>query len=165
VEQFLPAAREKGIEIRLEPPGYAAGPVTASVAGPASAAAANPASTPITANPVTGDYNRLMQVFINLISNGVKYTGQGAVTIRAALFPEHYEVSVTDTGIGIGGEELPRVFDRFYRTALSRSRGSEGSGIGLSIAKTIVEAHGGTITVESEIGRGSVFRVRLPLQE
>jgi signal transduction histidine kinase len=112
---------------------------------------------------INADYDRLMQVFINLISNAVKYTDKGSITVRAVpLSSNGYrcEVSVTDTGIGILPQDLERVFGRFYRTDASRSRGSGGAGIGLSIAQAIVAAHNGKIWAEGG-ETGTVFRVRV----
>ncbi|HEV2131856.1 MAG TPA: ATP-binding protein [Longimicrobiaceae bacterium] len=117
---------------------------------------------------VVGAPGPLRQVFLNLVGNAVKFTEAGSVVIRAreeatsSTHPRRWvEVSVTDTGPGIPAQELPRVFDRFYRG--DAARGHEGgSGLGLAIARLIVEQHGGTIAAESEPGRGSTFRVRLP---
>jgi signal transduction histidine kinase len=99
-----------------------------------------------------------MQVFINIISNAVKYSDEGSITVTAAPDGGRYEVSVSDTGIGIPQADLERVFDRFYRTGVSRGRGTGGSGIGLSIVRTIVAAHGGSVRAESGV-QGTVFRV------
>ncbi|MBI4485378.1 MAG: HAMP domain-containing histidine kinase [Acidobacteria bacterium] len=105
----------------------------------------------------------LKQVLLNLGDNAVKYTGPGG-RIRLALRGQGLEavLTVSDTGIGIPPEDLPRVFDRFYRAFGSDAR-SRGTGLGLAIAKRIVEAHGGSITADSDLGRGSTFTVRLPL--
>jgi signal transduction histidine kinase len=161
-EQFMPAAREKGIELRLL----------------------------LCETPIFADYDRIKQVFINLLSNALKYTDSGSITVginkegeasppapagadapssasplsggsspRSAP-PAAWEAFVADTGIGIAPGGLPHVFERFYRTDKSRSRCSGGAGIGLAIAAAIVRAHGGTISAESA-GTGSVFRVRI----
>ncbi len=109
------------------------------------------------------DKNRLSQVVANLLSNAVKYTPEGG-----AIGIEVYEtdrlgiVKVTDTGIGIPETELPLIFERFYRTDKSRNRKSGGAGIGLAIVKSIVNAHGGTVTVESIKEQGSCFTVSIP---
>jgi signal transduction histidine kinase len=97
------------------------------------------------------------------VSNAVKFTEHGAVTIVARDEPasEFAEISVSDTGRGIAPDEISQVFERFYQG--DTSRGSDGGfGLGLAIARLIVEQHGGTIDVQSESGRGSTFRVRLP---
>lgn len=105
------------------------------------------------------DEDRLRQVLINLIGNALQYTPAGGqVTVTARRYGDEVQVSVKDTGIGIATEDLPHLFDRFYRADRSRSRVSGGSGIGLTIAKHLIEAHGGTIWVESEgDGKGSIF--------
>jgi two-component system, OmpR family, sensor histidine kinase BaeS len=109
------------------------------------------------------DEDKVCQIFINLLSNALKYTPtQGQVDIKLYRSEKFVEVRVWDTGIGIGSEDLPYIFDRFYRTDKSRTRISGGSGIGLAIVKAIVEAHDGDIRVASEPGRGSTFIVILP---
>jgi signal transduction histidine kinase len=152
-EQFRTAADEKGIGIQLK----------------------------LRESPITADYDRLKQVFINLVSNAVKYTDRGGITIAIAeitggavkgngpLPPSGWEVTVADTGIGIPADDLPHIFERLYRSDKSRSRGTGGAGIGLAIAAAIVHAHGGTISAESPgeetagpgAPPGTVFRVRL----
>ncbi|MGD0210208.1 MAG: ATP-binding protein [Desulfomonilia bacterium] len=88
---------------------------------------------------------------INLLSNALKFTPRGGtVSVRVSDGAEGVRIDVADTGIGISAEDLPRVFERFYRADSSRSRATGGAGIGLSIAKAIVEAHGGSIRVKSE---------------
>jgi signal transduction histidine kinase len=109
-----------------------------------------------------GDYDRLTQVFINLISNAVKYTDQGSVTVTITETQEYCEVKVADTGICMEAEELLHIFERFFRSDKSRSRNTGGAGIGLTIVQTIVNAHGGRVGAESEAGKGSVFTVLLP---
>jgi signal transduction histidine kinase len=178
VEQFRPAAVEKGVEIHLD----------------------------LRESPVNADYDRIKQVFINLLSNAVKYTDSGRISVgiselsgcpevgesrgnlaagpplpagstlhRASHSPSsssskapprlRWEVTVADTGIGIPGNELVRIFERLYRTDKSRNRSTGGAGIGLAVAAAIVRAHGGTVSAESPNGAsgdsGSVFRVRL----
>jgi two-component system phosphate regulon sensor histidine kinase PhoR len=115
--------------------------------------------------PILADPDRLVQVLMNLVRNAVTYTPEGGlVSVEArADGPDAVALSVADTGIGIPPEDLDRVFDRFYRTDASRARSTGGFGLGLSIARDLVEAMGGTITVESEVGAGSRFTVRLPV--
>ncbi|MDR2661811.1 MAG: hypothetical protein LBC31_02305, partial [Treponema sp.] len=140
-DQFRAAAREKGIALNLD----------------------------LAPCPVSADYDRLKQVFINILSNAVKYTDRGGITVtlKGEKPPETLRVSagttrspagtlrapvavyIADTGIGIPEEDRPRIFDRFYRSDKSRARSTGGAGIGLAIAAAIVAAHGGTITVES----------------
>ena len=117
---------------------------------------------------VEGAAGPLRQVFLNLVSNGVKFTETGSVTITAqraggAGEGGWAEVRVRDTGVGIAPEEAPRVFDRFYRADAARER-SGGTGLGLAIARLIVEQHGGRIDLWSEPGVGSEFRVLLPVR-
>ena len=114
---------------------------------------------------VLADADRLTQVMMNLVRNAVSYTLEGGlVSIEAqAEGPGQVALTVADTGIGIPREDLDRVFDRFYRTDASRTRSTGGFGLGLAIARDLVEAMGGTITVESEIGTGSRFTVHLPV--
>ena len=107
--------------------------------------------------------DQIEQVLLNLIDNAIKYTpAGGSVEIGVERSPGSVAVSVSDTGIGIMREHLPRIFERFYRVDKARSRRSGGTGLGLSIVKHIVEAHGGRVTVESEYGRGSTFTFTLP---
>lgn len=113
---------------------------------------------------VLGDSDRLKQLFLNLVSNGLKYTPEGGrVTLSQIRDSEWVRVDVTDTGIGIPAEDLPHIFDRFYRVDKARSRAMGGTGLGLSIARWIAEAHGGKLSVTSEPGQGSTFSVSLPL--
>jgi two-component system phosphate regulon sensor histidine kinase PhoR len=133
---------------------------------------------PATLPPLLGDEERLGQVFSNLLDNAIKYTPeQGTITIRAELSkaevgvggappagppPTMVEVIVEDTGMGIPPQDLPRIFERFYRVDKARSRELGGTGLGLSIVKHLVEGHGGTVWAESQ-GKGSRFVIRLPL--
>jgi two-component system phosphate regulon sensor histidine kinase PhoR len=102
-------------------------------------------------------------VLTNLVRNAITHTPQGgAVAVQAGdLGPDHVEITVSDTGVGIPPEELPRIFERFYRSDASRTRDSGGFGLGLAIAKDLVEAMGGTIGVTSDVGLGTTFRVTL----
>jgi signal transduction histidine kinase len=94
------------------------------------------------------------------VSNAIKYTDEGSVVLRARRIEGegHCEVTITDTGIGIPKEDLPHIFERFYRTDKSRSRATGGSGVGLTIAAAIVQAHGGTLRAKSD-STGSCFTV------
>ncbi len=113
--------------------------------------------------PVNGDGNNLEGVFTNLISNAIKYTPEGGeITIRVRAEGKNVRVEVSDTGIGISKENLSRIFDRFYRVKSEKTREIVGTGLGLCIVKHIVEAHLGTISIESEEGGGSTFTVVLP---
>jgi len=115
---------------------------------------------------VSTDWQRVQQVLHNLLENAVAYTGRGGtITVTAAKQGDWVEVSVSDTGEGIPAEDLPNIFERFYRVDKSRAKVTGGSGLGLTIAKRLVEAHGGTITVQSELGKGSRFSFTLPIAE
>ncbi len=114
--------------------------------------------------PVRADRRRIAQVVHNLVANALRYTPPGGrITLRASETPPGgVAVDIEDTGSGIAAAHLPHLFDRFYRVDPSRTRETGGSGLGLTIAKRIVEAHGGSMEVESELGRGSRFRFTLP---
>jgi two-component system phosphate regulon sensor histidine kinase PhoR len=137
IDEMRPAAERKRIDLRLES------------SGPEGLKA-------------YGDRDRLKQVLINLIDNAIKYTETGG-TVRCAAAEEGGKcwVSVSDTGVGIAAEHLPRIFERFYRVDRDRSRQVGGTGLGLAIVKHIVEAHGGSIAVTSTPGTGSTFTVWL----
>jgi len=112
---------------------------------------------------VSGDRGRLKQVLVNLIDNAIKYTPEGGhVHVALAVHAARARLTVTDTGVGIPAGQLDDIFRRFYR--ISTGRGITGSGLGLSIARSICQAHGGTLTVRSEVGVGSSFSVELPAE-
>jgi len=117
---------------------------------------------------ILGDAGRLEQVFGNLVDNALKHSGldagEGRVVLRAGRGEDVVLCSVTDNGRGIPAEELPRVFERFYRLDKSRVQGETGAGLGLAIGREIVQAHGGRIEVESVEGLGTRFVVELPVQ-
>ena len=111
-----------------------------------------------------GDEARLRELFMNLLDNAIRYTpAPGSVSISLRREGEMAVVAVTDTGVGIPAEEIPFIFERFYRVDKSRSPAEGGTGLGLAICKHIAEAHGGKIEVQSQVGVGSTFSVRLPL--
>jgi signal transduction histidine kinase len=111
---------------------------------------------------VRADPDRLRQVFLNLLTNAVKFTAEGEVNLSGRMEDGAAVVTVSDTGIGINSDFLPLVFDPFRRS--ERAQGYPGLGIGMAISRRIIEAHNGTIEVTSEgPGRGSTFTVRLPL--
>ena len=112
---------------------------------------------------VLGDADRLKQLLINLADNAIKYTpSDGEVKIALERDADWVRVSITDTGVGIPAQDLPKIFDRFYRVDRARSREKGGTGLGLAICKWIVDAHGGKIDVASEVGKGTTFNVSLP---
>jgi heavy metal sensor kinase len=114
---------------------------------------------------VKGDEARLRELFMNLLDNAIRYTpAQGIVSVSLRREGQMAVVAVTDTGVGIPAEDIPFIFERFYRVDKSRSRAEGGSGLGLAICRHIAEAHGGKIEVESQVGVGSTFSVWLPLQ-
>ena len=110
-----------------------------------------------------GDLNRLSQVATNLIANALNYTSTGTVCVRSFGAAQRLGFEVRDTGMGIAPEDLPHLFQRFYRGQRASQSSVRGTGLGLSIVKEIVEAHGGTVEVESQVGVGSTFRVWLPV--
>ncbi len=116
---------------------------------------------------LNGDRDRLKQVLLNLVANAIQYTPQGGdVMMGLARIGGQARIIVRDTGPGISSEDLPYIFDRFYRAEKSRTRSSSpGFGLGLSIAKWIVENHGGMINVESKEGKGTTFAIWLPLEK
>jgi PAS domain S-box-containing protein len=139
IEMMLPQALEKGISLEFKP------------------------HEPLPF--IDADVNNMEGVFTNLISNAVKYTNQGGkVMVRSRVKGGYVQIDVTDTGIGIAREDLAKIFDRFYRVKTEQTRKVIGSGLGLSIVKGVIEAHLGSIEVESEPGKGTTFSVSLPIK-
>jgi two-component system phosphate regulon sensor histidine kinase PhoR len=137
VELLTPAAREKRVEIELR-------------------------EEPVP--PVHGDAGNLERLLLNLLDNAIKYNRpDGKITVRVGRCGTEAVLEVIDSGIGIPPESISRIFERFYRVDKGRAREEGGTGLGLAIVKHIAQAHGGQVDVESRIGRGSTFRVRLPL--
>jgi signal transduction histidine kinase len=137
VEQARPAAKRRGIELTL--------------------------SVPDRPLRIRHDPQRIGQVVTNLVGNALKFTPRGG-SVEVAVRPklEGAEIEVSDTGVGIGASELPHIFDRFYRGTLANEARGSGSGLGLAIVRSIVDMHGGNVTVESRLGKGSRFLVTLP---
>ncbi|MBI5875780.1 MAG: GHKL domain-containing protein, partial [Deltaproteobacteria bacterium] len=135
--QTMPLARYKGVEMKIIKSGKVV---------------------------IIGDMLRVGQLIFNLIDNAIKYTIKGG-RIEISLEQENNWaiITVLDTGLGIAKEDIPYIFDRFYRVDKARTSGEGGVGLGLSICKEIVDAHEGRIEVESEAGKGSIFKVYLPL--
>jgi two-component system, OmpR family, phosphate regulon sensor histidine kinase PhoR len=169
VDELLMLARADANQLSVELRAVEVGPLLESVASALGPLARRERQVTVFCQPspaglwAVADPNRLTQVLQNLVRNGVTHTPQGgAVAVQAAEGgPDHVEVTVSDTGVGIPPEELPRVFERFYRSDASRTRDSGGFGLGLAIAKDLVEAMGGSIGVSSEVGLGTTFRVTL----
>jgi signal transduction histidine kinase len=160
---------ESGVPLRLEPTNIGV-VIEEAVAGLLRVAQAKGIELSIQSPPrlprIPADRDRLKQVFINLLDNAVKYCPEGSkVQVRLQTDGESMVVEVADDGPGIPEEDLPHIFEKMYRVEKERTRAVEGSGLGLSIVKRIVELHGGQIAVESTVGKGTAFRVRLPLAE
>jgi two-component system sensor histidine kinase BaeS len=112
---------------------------------------------------VAGDPARLAQVLDNLLTNALRYTDRGGtVTVAVGNDGDGVTVDISDTGVGIAAEDLPHVFDRFWRADRSRSRATGGSGVGLAVVQRLIAAHGGRIEVDSQAGRGTSFHIWLP---
>mgnify|MGYP003879136683 CR=1 FL=1 len=112
--------------------------------------------------PLFADPQRVRQILLNLVSNAIKFTNKGSVTVRAETDDENVTISVTDTGIGIRAEDIPIIFEEFRQVDGSTTRRYGGTGLGLPISKRLVELHGGQMWVESEVGTGSTFSFTLP---
>ncbi len=135
VDQFRPLARSKNLIIELD--------ATSSVI-------------------IEGESESVHQAISNLLSNAVRYTDQGKISVRLSESEIHAIVEVSDTGIGVSEADKDNIFHRFHRSEESRSREAGGAGLGLSIVKAVLEAHKGSVSVESELGAGSTFIVRFP---
>jgi signal transduction histidine kinase len=160
---------ESGVPLRLEPTNVGV-VVEETVAGLLRVAQAKGIELSIQSPPrlprIRADRHQIKQVFINLLDNAVKYCPEGSeVQVRLETDGEGIVVEVADNGPGIPPEDLPHVFEKMYRVEKESTRSVEGSGLGLSIVKRIVELHGGQIAVESTVGEGTTFRVSLPLAE
>ncbi len=113
---------------------------------------------------VAGDPEALERMVLNLVDNAVKYNRDGgSVSVRLSGEADVAVIEVRDTGYGIPAADLPRIFERFYRVDRGRGRGDGGTGLGLAIVKHAAQLHGGSVEVESRLGEGSLFRVRLPV--
>jgi two-component system sensor histidine kinase VicK len=169
VEELLFLARSDSSPPSLEPETVSVPPLMTDLAGRATVLARERGATVATDIRAEGtlhaDPNRLEQAILILVDNAIKYGPPGGtVTLRSAVTRAgELEITVEDQGPGIPREDLPRVFERFYRVDKARSRRMGGSGLGLPIAKTIVEAHGGHITAESRAGQGTRMSIHLPL--
>jgi len=113
-------------------------------------------------DPFIGDARRFEQVIMNLLSNSIKFTNSGSVMVKCHLIDDHYQIDIVDTGIGIKEEDLSKLFKPFSQVDTGLTRHYEGTGLGLSICKKLVEMMDGTISVKSEIGKGSTFTIIFP---
>jgi len=111
------------------------------------------------------DPDQMEQVLTNLLGNALRYTENGEIKIKIDEDRENITLSVIDSGDGIPEEDLPFVFDRFYKADKARTRGKTGTGIGLAIVANVVRAHGGEVEVDSRLGEGATFRIRLPKKQ
>jgi signal transduction histidine kinase len=111
-----------------------------------------------------GDESRIVQVLYNLIGNAIKFTEQGDIRLSASCKAKKFVIKVADTGPGIPEAEQNRVFEEFHQLDNSATKRKGGTGLGLAISKRIVELHGGRISVQSELGKGSTFRIDLPMR-
>ncbi|MEV7003758.1 SpoIIE family protein phosphatase [Streptomyces sp. NPDC093982] len=118
--------------------------------------------SPPLSEPVSLDREMWEKIILNLLSNALKFTFTGGAQVQVTAAGDRARLTVTDTGTGIPADELPRLFERFYRVRGARSRSHEGSGLGLVLVKDLVEAHGGTVSVESRLGQGTSVTVDLP---
>ncbi len=114
-------------------------------------------------SPVLADSDRLEQVLVNLLGNALIYTEKGSITIKVWTEEQRLWIAIIDTGSGIAPQDLPHVFERFWRSGTARARNSRGSGIGLAISRRLVELQGGGILLESQLGKGTTFKFFLPL--
>jgi signal transduction histidine kinase len=137
IKIMVPLAKDKGIRIEMKLPGK-------------------------NLSSVRGDRSRILQVVLNLLSNAIKFSPHGEIAVEVEEMPDDIKVSVTDTGEGIYPEEREKIFEEFYRIGDGLAGRPEGSGLGLSISKRIIEAHGGKIAVEGKLGEGSTFFFIIP---
>lgn len=115
---------------------------------------------------IEADEEKMRQIFINLLENAIRYSDRGtSIYLNAVIEDDSAVIQVEDKGIGIPQEDLPRILERFYRVNKARSRADGGSGLGLSIVDKLVQQHRGTLHIESELGKGTIVTVRLPLME
>ena len=167
IDQLLTLARAEAGEIRLERAAVDLGALARTICDQLDLVAQAKhvtlqceAAVPV---PVQGDRSWLERLLLNLLDNAIKFTPDGGrVGVRVVRDGSTGRVDVSDTGVGMSAEELPHIFERFYRADPSRTSSTEGVGLGLSLAKWIIDRHGGTIDVTSAPGKGSTFTLRLP---
>jgi two-component system heavy metal sensor histidine kinase CusS len=140
IDFYEPLSQEEGVDLATAAPESNTGPVT-----------------------LKADVDLFRRALSNLISNALHHTPRGGrVTVSARVAGGGVEVEVADSGCGIGPEHLPRIFDRFYRADRARAHHPEGAGLGLPIVKSILDLHGGTVSVRSQLGKGATFTLRFP---
>ena len=122
-------------------------------------------SSPRDSDDLDVDADRIIQVLLNLISNAVKFTKEGTVTVRSEIIDTHFQISVVDQGVGIAKGNLGKVFEKYKQVGEKSEDTQKGTGLGLPISKEIVEYHKGKIWVESTLGEGSTFFFTLPLTQ
>jgi signal transduction histidine kinase len=119
-------------------------------------------NAPPLAEPAYVDREMWEKIVLNLLSNAFKFTFEGTIEVSLRQENGSFQLAVTDTGTGIPADELPRLFERFHRVEGAKGRTHEGTGIGLALVQELTRLHGGSVTVESEYGKGSAFRVSIP---
>jgi signal transduction histidine kinase len=112
---------------------------------------------------ISTDRDKVKQIMLNLLSNAIKYTDEGTITLSAKAADGRVQISVADSGLGIPGTELSKIFDEFHRVDVTSTRGRRGTGLGLTISRRLARALGGDVSVESRLGSGSTFTLDLPL--
>lgn len=170
IEDLLDLSRIESGRMRMQPQEvHLASLVAESLAGLSQKAGAQGTQLEITVPDglqLQVDPSRLAQILINLVDNALKYTpADGLVCVKAIELNEYVRFEISDTGCGMPKADLPRIFERFYRVDKARTRKTGGTGLGLSIVKHIVEAHGGTISVQSTVGEGTTFTFILPKRQ
>jgi len=157
-------SQRRDVNVELLKPGEIAGEVIERLAGSAEKKSIALTNEIPSETRVEADRDSLAQVLVNLVDNAIKYTHEGgSVNVRADRTSGHTAIRVVDNGMGIPSMDLPRVFERFYRVDKARSRESGGTGLGLAIVKHLCEQMGGSVSVKSEVGKGSTFSILLPV--
>jgi two-component system OmpR family sensor kinase len=165
IKQLLLLARSDAGQLPIERSRIDLGPVLQEVVAAVTCGESAPVSADLPPEPIEidGDPDHLFRVFVNLLQNAIRHTpAEGQITLRARIAGDSAVVQVADTGEGIPPEHLPHLGERFYRVDAARARRTGGCGLGLAISRTILEAHGGHLSIESEVGRGTVVTVTLP---
>jgi len=163
IEELTPQAHDKGLSLHFEDPAR-----RAAISNKQLAVSRAKSQLPTAASPrwaVFADPERVRQILVNLIGNGIKYTPKGGVTVAVGSEGRLVKTSVSDTGVGMSPEERQHLFEKFYRIQNEQTQGITGTGLGLYIVKNIIELMGGTIGAESTPGKGSTFSFTLPMTE